>query len=88
MAVRINLNEARLLQYHEDQMDEVLLLFHTYPTSIPNYSITKSELAEMSEFDAMGRELAAGLPRLARGRKQTIFHRDPDFCNGLPRRSR
>lgn len=88
MATRININEARLLQYHEEQRDEIYLLHFTFPTNIPHYQITNDELAEMSEFDAMGRELANGLSRQARGRKQTLFHRDPDFCNGLPRRGR
>ena len=85
MATRININEARLLQYHQDQLDEIYLLHFKFPTNIPNYDITAAELAEMSEADALGRDLARGLGG-GRGHKVTNFHRDPDFCNGLPRR--
>lgn len=88
MSARTRLTESIIYDYYENLMDRIYLSHHTYPTCIPNYSITTAELAEMSEFDAMGRELANGLPRQARGKKQTIFHRDPDFCNGLPRRGR
>ena len=89
MAVRININEAALLRYHEQQKDEIYLqYFHpdSIGTKIPRYNITAAELAEMSEADATGRELARGLGG-GRGHKCTNFHRDPDYCNGLPRRN-
>ncbi len=88
MSANTRLTQSIIYDYYEKLMDRIYLNHHSYPTNIPNYSISNAELAEMGEFDAMGRELANGLPRQARGRKQTIFHRDPDFCNGLPRRSR
>lgn len=89
MASRININEARLLQYHEDLMDEIYLLHHTYPLNFPNYALTREELAQMSEHDAMGRNLSSGLGGgRSAGHKCTVFHRDPDFCNGLPRKGR
>lgn len=90
MATRISINEAALLRYHEQQKDEIYLqYFHpdSIGTKIPHYRITPGELAEMSEADAMGRELSNGLGG-GNGRKLTNFHRDPDFCNGLPRRGR
>ena len=88
MATRININEQRLLDWHEAQKDDIYLrYFHpdSIGTNIPHYRITPDELAEMSEFDAMGRELGRGLGR-GNGHKCANFHRDPDFCNGLPRR--
>lgn len=89
MAHRININETALLRYHEQQRDEIYLqYFHpdSIGTKIPHYRITPAEAAEMSEFDAMGRELGNGLGGRSAGHKCTDFHRDPDFCNGLPRR--
>ncbi len=88
MGHRIDLNEAALERYHQDQLDAIYLRwFHpeSIGTNIKNYHITPAELAEMSEHDAMGREAARGLGGGA-GHKCANFHRDPDFCNGLPRR--
>ena len=92
MATRIHINEQKLLNWHEAQRDEIYLrYFHpdSIGTKIPHYRITAAEAAEMSEFDAMGRELGGGLGNgRSAGHKCTVFHRDPDFCNGLPRRGR
>lgn len=89
MAARFHINEARLLQYHEDMMDEVYLLYHTYPTNFPNYALTPAELAEMSEADALGRSMGRnpGGHEVCAGRKCTTFHRG-DTVNGLPRKGR
>ena len=91
MATRININEQRLLDWHEAQRDDIYLrYFHpdSIGTKIPHYNITAAEAAEMSEFDAMGRELANGLGGRSAGHKCATFQRDPNFCNGLPRRRR
>lgn len=69
--------------YYEQLMDRIYLNHHVYPTSIPNYSITGVERAEMSEADALGRELGRALTG---DHKETRFYRDPDYCNGIPRR--
>ena len=79
------MTQATVYDYYERLMDKLYLSHHTYPTNIPPYSFTAEELAEMSEADATGRELARGLGG-GRGHKCTVFHRDQDFCNGLPRR--
>lgn len=91
MTHRININEQRLLDWHEAQKDDIYLrYFHpdSIGTNIPHYRITAAEAAEMSEFDAMGRELANGQGGRSAGHKCANFHRDPDFCNGMPRRRR
>ena len=79
------ITEREIYNYYDRLMDKIYLAYHQYPTNIPPYSFTAEELAEMSEADATGRELARGLGG-GRGHKCTQFHRDPDFCNGLPRR--
>lgn len=90
MATRINLNEARLMQYHQAQLDEIYLLYFSpdaIGTNIKHYDISAAERAQMSEYDAMGRELSGKLSGgVSAGYKCAVFHRDPDFCNGLPRR--
>lgn len=83
------MTQQSVYDYYEKLMDRIYLSHHTYPTNIPNYRITAAEAAEMSEYDAMGRELGGGLGNgRSAGHKCTVFHRDPDFCNGLPRKGR
>lgn len=92
MGHRINLNEAALLAMHEAEKDAIYLrYFHpdSIGTNIKHYNISAEERAEMSEFDAMGRNLSGGLGGgRSAGYKCTTFHRDPNFCNGLPRKGR
>ncbi len=80
--------ERDLLDSHEAERDAIYLrYFHpdSIGTNIKHYNITAEERAAMSEYDALGREAARGLGGSA-GHKCTNFHRDPDYCNGLPRR--
>lgn len=85
MSSRIHINEAALLQYHEDERDQIYLL-HFYPgsigTNIPRYDITPEELSEMMVADALGRAVSDDTPV---GRKGINYHRDRYYCNGVPR---
>lgn len=92
MAHRININEQRLLDWHEAQKDDIYLrYFHpdSIGTNIPHYQITADEAADMAMYDAMGNALAKDLGEgRSVGYKCGVHHRDPNFCNGLPRRPR
>lgn len=46
--------EQKLLQYHEDMMDQVYLEHFTFPTNIPNYHMTPQEISEQSALDHTG----------------------------------
>jgi hypothetical protein len=87
MSTRIQINEAMLLDYYEQLMDEVYLLYHHHQTNIPHLSISDAELAEMSEYDAMGRSLAAASMDNQRIKStKVIFFRRPRSTANLPRR--
>lgn len=89
MSTRISLDENRLMQYYEDLMDEVYLLYHIHPTNIPNIPLTDTEFADMCEYTGMV-DYFNEKSSDSRGRKnkKTKHFSDPDFSNGLPRRRR
>ena len=87
MSTRISLDENRLMQYYEDLMDDVYLLYHVHPTNIPNIPLTDSEFAEMSEFTGMVDNFnQKSFDFRDRKNKKTRHFSDPDFSNGIPRR--
>ena len=87
MAKRMTASDV--YDYYESVLDRIYLSHHTYPTNIPNYRISAAEAAEQSEADGYGR-MSGGGGRgwSSAGHKCTVFHRDPNFCNGLPRKGR
>jgi hypothetical protein len=83
---RITIDERQLNANYEKMMDEVYLLYHTHPSNLIPISLSESEIAEYSEYNAIGRGLAAlAQPVPNRKKKKVYFQSDPDYCNGLPR---
>lgn len=70
-------------------MAEVYVQFHTYPTNLTPISLSDSEIAECSEYNAIGRGLAlqAGYGQSSVGSSHhAVIHQVGETCNGLPRR--
>ena len=87
MGHRISIDEARMLDNYEQMMDEIYLLYHTYPTNLIHINLSDSERAEMGEYDAIGRGLAERLPvSTEMKQKKVVLHNDPYYFNGLPRK--
>jgi hypothetical protein len=85
----MNVNEQKMLDYYENVMDQVYLLYHMHPTNLPHVNLTDSEVAEMVYYDAMGRELADELAATSGQRKKKKVHlySDRKRSNGLPRKN-
>ena len=93
---RITINEARLLDYHDQLLDELYTLYHIHPSKIENYHPSQGELQELAEAKAHGELLAntkLGQKLVRMGgasgdvRIQKVVHEsNTTHCNGLPRR--
>ena len=87
MSTRISINEARLLDYHDQLLDELYLLYHIHPTKIVDFHPSQAELAEMNEVLGLGMEFTSHFDgKSKRKSKKVNFHSNPNTCNGLPRR--
>ena len=84
MPTRISTDDSKLLNYYDELMQEFYNQHHVHSTNIANIPMTDSERAAMAEAQAMADQ--------ANGKgghnKKVIFHSDPNYCNGLPRRKR
>lgn len=69
-------------------MAEVIIKFHTWPSELTEISLSESEKAECSVYDAMGRGLArlSAPPGYVPGgsNQAVIFQSDPNYSNGIP----
>lgn len=84
---RISVDQRMLNNYYERMMDEVYLLYHTYPTTLTHIDLSAAEAAEVGYLDAVGKGLAASRQTGSGSkRKKVMFDSDPNFCNGLPRK--
>ena len=54
MPTRMNVNEQKMLDSYELLMDQVYLIYHLHPTSLPHIDLTPAEMAEMSEMTGLG----------------------------------
>jgi len=73
----IRIDESRLLDNYEIMMDEVYLLYHTYPTNLTPGNFD----GEQQAMDAYGRSQMS-----TRGDgKKRVRHQDSGYTNGLPR---
>jgi hypothetical protein len=87
MSTRITINESKLLDYHDQMLDELYLLYHIHPTKIVDFHPSQAELAEMNEMQGHGLELSNKLEgKSPRKSKKVNFHSNSYTCNGLPRR--
>ena len=58
---RFNVNEQKMLDYYDQLMDQVKLLYHTHPTNLTHIGLTDAEIADMVYYDAMGKEMGGNL---------------------------
>lgn len=76
-----NINEQKMLDYYDQLMDQVYLLYHNHPSHLVHIEVTPAEAAEMVEAEGVVR--AAG--KLVASKKVHLIG-DPNRSNGLPRK--
>ena len=83
---RITINESKLLDYHDQLLDELYALYHIHPTKIVDYHPSKAELQILAEGGVAADALAAQINGGGRTSTKVNFESNPTHCNGLPRR--
>jgi hypothetical protein len=88
MSTKMRINEQKMLDYYEKLMDQVYLLYHSHPTNLTHVPLSDAELAEMSYYAAMAKELggeySASIPK--RKLKKVYSMTDSNHSNGLLRK--
>jgi hypothetical protein len=83
------MDETKLLAYYDELMNEFFNTHHVHSSNLPNIELSDEVIAQMGELDGMSQNLLRSLAKQSKRKsKKVIFHSNPDYCNGLPRRRR
>ena len=83
---RITINLAKLLDFHDQQLDELYAMYHIHPTKIVDFHPTRAELQILAEGGAAADALVQKINGGGRTSTKVNFESSKTHCNGLPRR--